>query len=308
MRDLPAEITVIKPALRVEPEVCDFGYIDPATAERRTVSIANDGNGRLAWTASSAAPWVELAPAEGVCPAGQTQTIELAAYGLMLPLEAESDESSLVITSDGGRAKVTLRIAKAHPLISADTALLELGPSINRQPVAASLRLFNHGLGLLRGSIRASEPWLALERVSFECPTGRSTEIAVRADMAELPEGDGDFEAALLIESNGGQLVVDVFLHVELEPALELPEAIALAPTPEGGLEGRLTLRNGGLAPAHVTLRALDEGLGLSREQADIKPGGSVRIRVQAGSSARRRRILVNCGADSWTILAKPVQ
>lgn len=309
MRDLPAELTVIKPALRVEPEICDFGYIDPATAEHRAVTISNDGNGRLAWTATSAAPWVELAPAEGVCPPGQSQTIELAAYGLMLPLEAESDESSLVITSDGGRAKVALRIAKAHPLIAADTALLELGPSVNRQPVAASLRLFNHGLGLLRGSIRASEPWLALERVSFECATGRSTEIVVRADMAELPDGDGDFEAALLVESNGGQLVVDVFMHVELAPALEAPDEIAMAAAPEGGLEGRLTLRNAGLAPAHVTLRALDEGIELSRDQADIKPDRSVRIKVSAvNGSTGDWRILVGCGGNSWTISAKPVQ
>ncbi|MEN6478761.1 MAG: zinc ribbon domain-containing protein, partial [Anaerolineales bacterium] len=213
--DLPASITVVKPALRVEPEVIDWGYIDPAVAERREVTLINDGNGRLAWAATTAAPWVELAPTQGVCAPGEQQTIALTAYGLMLPLEAEGDESSLVINSDGGRAKVTLRIAKAHPLIAADTALLILGPSINLAPVSGSLRVFNHGLGLLRGSVSASEPWLAVDRVSFECPTGRSTEINVHVDPAELPSEEGDLMATLDLTSNGGDLSIDVSLRVE---------------------------------------------------------------------------------------------
>lgn len=308
MRDLSASIIVVKPALRVEPDVVDLGYVDPSVVERRSVIVANDGNGRLAWTATTAAPWVELSPSEGVCAPGQALTIELAAYGLMLPLEAEGDESSLVINSDAGRAKVTLRIAKAHPLIAADTTLVEMGPSVNRAPVSASLRLFNHGLGLLRGTLSASEPWLALDRVSFECPTGRSTEIVLRADPAELPRDQTTCEATLDVRSNGGDLHIDVLLPIELSPALQPPNAVLLAPA-ASGYEGRLTIKNNGLAPARILLRATAPGIELSREQVDIKPEGSVRIRVATESKpAPDAAIEMACGAERWTIPLNSVQ
>lgn len=308
MRDLPASITIVKPALRVEPEIVDLGYVDPSVVERRIVTVANDGNGRLAWTAATAAPWVEIEPSAGVCAPWQEQTIELSAYGLMLPLEAESDESSLVINSDAGRAKVTLRIAKAHPLIAADAMLVDMGPSVNRAPVSASLRLFNHGLGQLRGTVSASEPWIELDRVSFECATGRSTEIVLRADPTELPRDQTLVEATLDVRSNGGDLHIDVLLAIELQAALESPDRATLVRS-TSGYEGRLAIRNHGLAPARISLRATDPGIELSREQIDIKPDGSVRIRITSSAQpALDAAIEVTCGTDRWTILLDSVQ
>lgn len=280
--EISAAVVIQQPALRVEPEAVDFGYVSPAEPAVRTLIVANDGTGPLAWTAQTDAQWLEVQPTMGVCQPGETVSVRLAAYALALEAGVSLAESALVINSDGGRAKIPLRLGIAAPLLSADSPLLDLGISHNMRPVSGSLRLFNRGLGLLQGRLSVDRLWLSLDRVSFACEMGRSIEIGMRTDMDEFPKGESHDAALVQVESNGGQMQIEVRLAVELAPEIEAPERLVLEQgAPGEPPQGRLVLRNVGLASAHVTLAADDAAIAISRPWVDIKAGKSARIAVQ---------------------------
>jgi len=283
MRDITATLSVLRPALRVEPSELDFGFADPAAPVTRTLQITNKGTGRLAWHAISDAAWVEVRPESGVCGPGETEEVHLTAYALALEEQTEAAEGTLAINSDGGRAKVPMRLAVANPHLACDTTFLDLGESVNYESVSASLRVFNYGLGRLTGSVRADQTWLVVSRASFECDTGRSVEIGVSTDMAEFPEGSSYGSGTLRLESNGGDAEVEVGVTVLLEPRVRAVDAVRLSPTPDRQAEaqGRVVLSNDGLAPAHVELVPSAPQMVLSRSFCDIKPGKRVRVGVR---------------------------
>ncbi len=279
---LPASITVRQPALRVEPLALDFGYVERTQPQAHALTLANDGNGPLAWNVQTNVAWVEIAPTEGVCRPGQEQSITVTAYGLAADPEAEVVHGTLVINSDAGRAKLPMRLAFAAPLLSSDTTVLDLGVSVNLQDTASSFRLFNHGLGLLRGRITTDRTWLVVDRASFQCEMGRSIEVRIRTDLEELPPGTEYATGSILVESNGGDVAIDVALTIALQPNIEPPDALTLdRSAPAEPLQGRLALRNTGMATAHVELRPSVPQMVLSRNLLDIKPGKSVRIAVR---------------------------
>ncbi len=279
---LPASIEVLQPALRVDPQELDFGYAERTHPESRTLTLANEGNAPLAWNTQTDVAWVEIQPTSGVCRPGGAQEVAVTAYGLAADPEAEVVVGTLVVNTDAGRAKVPLRLAFAAPLLASDTTDLDLGVSVNLRDVSTSLRLFNHGLGPLRGRITTDHTWLAVDRASFECAMGRSIEVRVSTDLEELPPGTDRAAGAVLVESNGGDLAIDVTLSVAYAPAIEPPETLVLERAdPAGQPQGRLALRNTGLATAHAELRPSAPQLVLSRNLLDIKPGKSVRIAVR---------------------------
>ena len=278
--ELPASITVLQPTLRVEPGEIDFGYIDRSQPETRTLLIANDGTGRLAWNVQSDAVWTEITPRSGVCEAGESAMITLTAYGLAL--EGENASGVVVVNSDGGRAKVPMHAGLAAPNLASDTTLLDLGTSVNLASVGGSFRIFNYGLGVLRGSISSDHTWLVVDRASFEVPTGRSVEIRLSTDMEEFPAGQSYASGRILVISNGGNTDIEVALNVELAAVLEASgSVVSLRRTDTGALEGRIALGNRGLATGHVELAASHPQLRLSRSVFDIKPGKSVRVGVE---------------------------
>lgn len=279
---LPASITVLQPALRVEPLELDFGYVERTQPESRSLVLANDGNSALAWNAQTDVAWVEIQPRSGQCRPGQTQAITVTAYGLAADPQAEAVQGTLVVNTDAGRAKVPLRLAFAAPMLASDTTDLDLGVSVNLRDVSTSFRLFNHGLGPLQGRITTDRTWLVVDRASFVCAMGRSIEVRVSTDLEELPTGSDHATGMVLIESNGGNLAIDVTLVVAFEAVIEAPEKLLLERSdPSQPPQGRLALRNAGLATAHAELRPSAPQLVLSRNLLDIKPGKSVRIAVR---------------------------
>jgi len=282
VRVVTASIVVLRPLLRIEPESLDFGYADPAQPESRVLRIANDGTGTLGWNIVSDAPWVEYSPESGMCGPGEAMDVTLTAYGLALDKGVQSAESTLIVNSDGGRAKVPLTLTVASPRLACDTTFLDLGDSVNYENVSASLRIFNYGLGLLKGTIRSDETWLTTDRVSFECQTGRSVEIVVTTDLAEASLEGHYITGHLRIETNGGNAEVQTGLTIVYEPRVEAKQRQITLKASERDPQprGRLTLRNSGLAGAHIELLATHPQIALSRSFCDVKPGKSVRINV----------------------------
>ncbi len=280
VRVVTASVVVLRPLLSIEPDSLDFGYADPSQPETRVLRVTNDGTGTLGWSIAMDAPWVELAPESGRCGPGESIDVTLTAYGLALEQGVQSAKGVLVINSDGGRAKVPLTLSVASPRLATDAPFLDLGESVNYGDVSAPLRVFNYGLGLLSGTIRCDETWIALDRVSFECETGRSVEIRVSTDLADADLQEQYITAHLIVETNGGDAEITAGLTIVYEPHVEVRQQQILLKSSgrDGDLRGRLTLRNTGLAGAHIELVSTHPDLSLSRTFCDIKPGKSVRI------------------------------
>ncbi|MHB9031546.1 MAG: Ig-like domain-containing protein [Anaerolineae bacterium] len=277
--NVAVKINIIQPALSLDLEQLDFGYLAPGQSVSRQLTLSNSGNGKLAWQAVSSAIWVEITPAKGICPAGETQVITLTAYSLAFDQDASTVTGSLVINSDGGRAKVELRAGTARPVLATDTTLLELS-SVNDAPGSGSLRVFNYGLGDLSGSISSAQTWLVPDRVSFVCPTGRSIEVGVHTDPAELPPAAVHASGILQIDSNGGTADIDVELSVTLRPELKPPvDKLEFKLGEDGTYTAKFTLHNIGKAIAHTEITA-SGALQLNRSVLEIKPGKSVPVQV----------------------------
>lgn len=283
-----AHVEVIKPALLVEPRELDVGYIEPAQPETRTLWVANEGTGDLAWNAISEVPWLEVLPRQGVCKAQERQSVTVTAYGLGLETGVQSASTTLVVNSDGGRVKLQVRLALAAPRLACDSTFLDLGTSVNMRSVSGSFRVFNHGLGTLRGTITCDRTWLVADRASFVCEMGRSVEVRVSTDMDEYPAGAPYASGVARLESTGGVSEVEVAVNTLLAPSLQLGSATLILhrDSPEGIYQGRLVLRNAGMAPARIELSATDNRLELSRRVMDIKPGKSVRLAASLEVSA----------------------
>jgi serine/threonine protein kinase len=319
--EVPASMIVLQPSLRVEPTELDFGYVDRAQPEAVTLSVHNDGTGKLAWNAQTDAVWVEFSERSGVCEAGESTRLTVTAYGLALESGVDAAKATLVINSDGGRAKIPLRIALAAPRLEIDTVFLDLGRSVNLANVNGSFRVFNRGLGLLRGSIASGETWLTVDRASFECPMGRSVEVRVSTDMEEFPKDALRASGLVRVLSSGGTGDVEASVQVVLAPQLMVAgEAVEMAhPEPDQPFQGRLVVRNVGRATAHTQLEPSTPAIVLSRTLCDIKPGKSVRIAVHweggqpaegAGhyigitSGEQQLRVPVRLSGGTWPVTA----
>ena len=280
---VPASVLVLQPSLYVAPPAVDFGYIDAARPAVRTLSITNTGTGDLAWNAQTDASWLEVSPESGICEAGGRSDLELTAYGLALDSGVRVASGTLIVNSDGGRAKVPLKVALASPLLATDVAFLDLGTSINGENVTSSFRIFNRGLGLLRGTIEPNRTWLVVDRASFQCDTGRSVEVWVTTDLEELPAGAMHGSGLVRVESNGGNaqidLVVETLLVAQLQVVSQVVELVRCER--DQHLQGRLTIKNIGRATARAELRTGLPELVLTRSRCDIKPGKSARIVVR---------------------------
>ena len=280
---IPASLLVLQPSLHVAPPVVDFGYIDAVRPAVRTLSITNQGTGDLAWNAQTDASWLEVSPESGICETGGRSDLELTAYGLALDSGVRAASGTLIVNSDGGRAKVPLKVALASPLLATDVAFLDLGTSINGENVTSSFRIFNRGLGLLRGTIESNRTWLVVDRASFQCDTGRSVEVRVTTDLEELPAGAMHGSGLIQVESNGGNAQIDVVVETLLVARLQVVnEVVELVPRKrDQHLQGRLTIKNIGHATARAELRTGLPELVLTRSRCDIKPGKSARIVVR---------------------------
>ena len=75
---------------------------------------------------------------------------------------------------------------------------------------------------------------------------------------------------------------LDAALTIAYSPAIDAPDALVLERSDMASPpQGRLTLRNTGLAAARAELRPSAPQIVLSRNLLDIKPGKSVRVAVR---------------------------
>jgi len=96
--------------------------------------------------------------------------------------------------------------------------------------------------------------------------------------MDEFPEDLTEDRGVITIESNGGSVEVDTRVQIDRRPYLREPDPVALKGVDR--LQGRLVLRNDGMATAHVQISSADARLSVSRDQVEVKQDKSVRISI----------------------------
>ncbi len=213
----------------------------------------------------------------------------ITAYGLALRQEVDMAEGRLSIASDAGREDIPMAITVASPRLALDVSVLDLGASLNYAEIEGSFTVFNHGLGTLSGAVESVVEWLSVEPTSFDCPTGRSQPIRVRARPEGIPDGPVSDTDAILVRTNGGQAAIDVGLTVSLRPRLEIGSSPLLLrqADPSGEASGQLAFRNVGKAIARAQVSSSTPELTLQRSVCTVKPGKQIRIGVSLREPTR---------------------
>lgn len=277
---VPLHLVWLKPRLLAAPLTLDFGVADRMTPVERQISIRNADTGLLEWSVQTDALWVEIDPRAGICRGGQQQTVTITAYGLALPPETSSASAALRITSNGGQADIPMAINMASPMLDVDVTQVDLGVSLNHAPAIGSVRAFNHGLGPLKATVRVASERLSVEPAAFTCETGMSCDIQVRANTEGLTAGWVDEPDSLIIESNGGDIMLDVAYQVALQADLEAELSPLTMDTDGTSAQGKLALRNLGGETAQVRIESSAPHLRITRKTCTIKPEKTLRLQV----------------------------
>ena len=143
------------------------------------------------------------------------------------------------------------------PKLAVEPGQLNLGTMRPGQDGGFDLRLANLGMGLLTGTVECQDcPWLSLgdagaRKKLFQCLHEHS--LVVRVHGKSLRATKQAQEGRLVVDSNGGQMIVAVSVDVPIRPF------------PEGVLAGALTPR-----------QIAEKALARSREAAPLFASGAV--------------------------------
>jgi len=297
-RAIAAHVAVLLPRLSVEPRSLNFGLIGREDVATLNLTIANAGTGELYWEVENRGTWLDIAPARGVCHPGQESTVTVKAYALAVG--GETDRAWLTVRSNGGQADIFASVSVSSPVLAVDAPKLDLGTSRNYAPVVQWLGLSNRGVGLLQGTITSQVPWLAVEPLVFECPTGASLQVRVQARPEGLRPGANNVARALLVESNGGNEEIEVHLDVALLPELIVrPESLTFKS--DGPSELELTLENRGYGAERVWVVPEAPWLKVDRGECTVKRGRVVRLKVQASGAEPGAESAIVLKTGEWT-------
>ena len=299
---LPLDLLVVKPTLEVEPALLDFGITDRVTPARQRLVIRNRDTGQLEWKLETDAQWVDIATRQGDCRAGGEFEVEITAYGLALPDGAETARGKLWVRSNGGDREIALALQIASPLLDVDATQLDLGTSTNYAPLEGAFRLFNRGLGPLRGEIKTrSEKWL-VEPAAFECAMGTLQTIRVVALTEGLPVGAFHEARAILIESNGGQAELGIAFNVVLKSKIEASLTPLSREPGAWPAQGKLTLKNTGLEAAQVMIAPNVPALDVTRRSYVVKPGKTVNLQVTLAGTADEPSLRISTDEETLNL------
>jgi len=202
---IPVRASARPTAIALKTPMLDFGAV-PLREKRRLVArIVNTGAGHLQGRIVSAPTWVRL---EKVRWSGNVLDLAVEVDGRRLADGVERT-GVIKITSNGGDVDLAVRAVAMGPTLVVEPASLDLGTLPAGWRARRRLRLTNQGLGRLEGSIRATVPWLQLNRDEF---SGSNVKLKVSIGTKGLTSGH--HTGTIIVDSNGGQAQVRVRVEV----------------------------------------------------------------------------------------------
>jgi hypothetical protein len=302
----------IQPSLEVRPGHFDFGVIAAHIKAKTAIQVRNKGQGYLAGRVESRVPWIVIPEPEFGCRAGQTTEVPVEAFGRRLPTGDSTSAQAIRITSNGGEAWVGAAASSSPPLMSVEQRALDFGPITRGASRVRELIVRNIGGGRLNGRVTSRAPWLRVRHPAFSCPAGASAQIAVELLSAELPKGAVRIRRALAIDSDSGQVQVDVQWSWA-RPALELDSTgIDFGSVRRGErVERTLTLSNSGTADLQAQSRSEVPWLSVRPSRFVCAPGESLTLSVACdttalpgGSTVEPAAVIIEANAGAQTISA----
>jgi hypothetical protein len=283
-RFVAAHVAFARPKLAVARRSIDFGIIERAEIATLPLEIENAGTGdlqwRVEWPTEGQDAWLEAAPASGTCHAGETAVVRVRAYALAVG--GQSGQAWLTVHSNAGRADLPANVALSAPRLVVEPPTLDFGVSENYGPTSQTLGISNHGVGRLQGTVAARVSWLTCQPETFDCDSGASAQIEVRAlPEGFLREGDHHVAEALQIVSNGGSEEVDVRLTVALVPRLRL-SSHSLSFSRQGPTTQQISLENEGYGDLRLQVVPRTNWVKVNRREWTIKGGRKARLKVTA--------------------------
>ncbi len=280
-RTVAAHVALARPQLAVARNTLGFGIIGREDVAALSLEIANAGTGELQWQIEwpkkGQEAWLEVVPASGTCRTGEQAIVQIRAYALAVG--GESGQTWLTVHSNAGRADLPVSVTLSAPRLVVEPLRLNFGASENYAPTSQTFRIFNRGVGQLRGAVTARAPWLTCQPETFECDTGASLRIEVQALPEGLREGVHDVADALQIESNGGHEEVSARLTVALLPRLHL-SGHSLRFATGGPATQQIGLENQGHGVLRLQVVSGADWIQVNRREWTIKGGRKANLEV----------------------------
>jgi polygalacturonase len=266
--DVPTGSTPSSPRLRLDPGAFDFG----SQATQRSLTIVNDGDATLNWSAQPSSGWISLAPSAGQVPArsSATATVQISRSGL----SAGTHEGSIRFTSNGGNATVRA-VAKVNQ--AADLRVSRASLDFGTTGTQLSLQIFNDGGQPLEWSAQASWGWISVTPSTGRVPADSSTTLTVQVSRNGL--SGGNHEGTIQFTSNGGSATVTTKVTVVRPPTIRVSQTAL-----DFGSATALSFRvfNDGGEPLDWSARTDAGWLRLSPSSGRVPAGSSQEVQVQA--------------------------
>jgi len=302
----------IQPSLDARPGRFDFGVIAAHIKAKTAIQVRNKGQGYLAGHVESRVPWIVVSEPEFGCRAGQTSEVPIEALGRRLPTGDSTLAQAIRISSNGGEAWIGASASSSPPLMSVEQRVLDFGPTTRGASRVRELIVHNTGGGRLNGRVTSRAPWLRVRHPAFSCPAGASAQIAVELLSAELPKGAVRIRRALAVDSDSGQVQLDVQWSWA-RPALELDSTgIDFGSVQRGEhVERTLILSNSGTADLEAHGRSEVPWLSVRPAQFVCAPGESLTLSIACdtaelpgGSTVEPAAVTIEANAGTQTISA----
>ncbi len=213
--------TGIQPKLEVKPTRFDFGIIAPTVRARSAIQIRNAGRGYLSGRVESHVPWITVSQPVWGCAAQESVEVKIEVSGRSLPPGDVRAQQALSVWSNGGEAWIAAQASSSPPVLDVHPHTLDYGPITRGVSRVIALDIANKGGGRLSGRVSSKAPWLRIRHAEFSCTTGASVRIPIELLSGQLPEGAVRIRRALIVDSDSGQVTVDVAWQWA-RPALEL--------------------------------------------------------------------------------------
>ncbi len=213
------------PVMEVTPQRLDLPTVGVGEAgEPVTLTITNRNRGYLFGSVVCQVPWLKAIPEWFGCTVGEHCTVTVQPDLSGLPAGQIRSADGLLVRSIGGTQHLAVQVDVLPSNLQIDCSTLDFGTAGQGEVFQATLTLRNSGQGYLIGMVRCRVPWLTALPERFRVPAGDSTQITVNVNSQALPPGDVAHAWALVVESNGGHVVLGVQMRV-LSPVLKIEPA-----------------------------------------------------------------------------------
>jgi len=225
---VPANIKLKErtPVLDVTPSELDFGIDDT----QKFLTIRNADWDILTWQISKTADWiVAIVPGNGTTGKTPTQArISVDRSGL----DAGEYKAELDITSDGGTAKIKVKMIVDIPTLRVEPTLLDFGIS----ETVKKLAIMRDGYGSLNWQIDVGQAWI--KPVKQTGTVKQPVTIDIEIDRSQLPLGNSPGKLTVYSDNKYNK-PIDVIVKVEVLPSLTLTvfDARMESPIAEGTVE-----------------------------------------------------------------------